>query len=169
MPHVLYIRGCPGAGKHTVAKAVERLLGWPRLWSHHFDPVYRIVGDHRVPGLTDKLMRVTASYFMDQKRSLIVVRPSRQTWGMECIQRDALERKYSFIPVRLTATYETMLARVESRQNESPFRVNTREGLDEYLNSRNEEVFPGENVIGTDMITAEEVAAKIRELIPTGS
>jgi shikimate kinase len=169
MPHVLYLRGCPGTGKNTIARILERELGWPRLWVHHWDSLYRVIGDYKVPDLTDRLMRVAANYLMEQKRSLLVVRPSRQIRGMDCVREEGNKFGYTFIPVRLTATYETMLARVESRQNESPFRVNTREGLDEYLNSRKEEEFIGESVIETDKMTAEEVAAKIRELIPSGS
>jgi len=168
MPVALYLRGAPGTGKNTTARILERGLGWPRLWVHHFDPLYRIVGDHRLPDLTDRLMRVAANYLMEQRRNLLVVRPSRQTRGMECVQDEAKKFGYTFIAVRLTASYESMLARVQSRQNESPFRVNSKDGLDEYLNSRKEEEFANEIVISTDKMNPEEVAAKIRELIPSG-
>ena len=103
MPTVLYIRGEPGSGKSTVARVLERDLGWPLVWVHHFDPIYAAIGEHRVPDLTDKLIRSVALHLMVQDRSMIVVRPSRQTWGMECVAKDAKANRYKFVPVRLAA------------------------------------------------------------------
>ncbi len=165
MPTVLYLRGVPGTGKHTVARILERDLGWPRLWVHHFDAIYRIIGEHRVPDLTDKLFRDVADYLMQKQRDFIIVRPSRQTRSMESIAEECRKFGYSFLPVRLTASYDTLLTRVTRRWHESDFRVNSKAGLDEYLGDRKEEEFPGEHVVNTDKLTPEDAAAQIRKLI----
>lgn len=166
MPLCLYIRGEPGSGKNTVARILERDLKWPRLWCHQYDTTFKVVGEHRCPDLTDKLMRVTANYLMQQKRDLLVVRPSRQTWGMRGIAEEAEAFGYTFVPVKLTASYQTLVTRVTRRWSESPFRLTTKEALDEYLAARHEEAWSGEHVIDTDKLTPEQVCGRIKELLP---
>ncbi len=167
MPTCLYIRGVPGSGKHTVGCLLERDLGWPMLWVHLFDPVYATVGEHKAPDLTDRLMAAAADYLIHYKgRDLIVVRPSRQIAGMQRIRDDASAHGYKFIPVRLTAAYPILATRVTRRWTESPFRLTTREALDEYLADRPEEAFPGEFVVETDRMSPEQVAGRIKELLP---
>lgn len=165
MPTCLFLRGVPGSGKNAVARLLEKDLGWPRLWVHHFDSVYRSIGEYRVPELTDKLIRDVASHLMNQKRDFLIVRPSRGTWGIECIEREAKYRGYNFVVVRLTADYDTLVKRVEGRQAESPFRLTTREALDEYLNARRDESFHGEHLIDTVDLSPAEVAGRIKELL----
>ena len=166
MPTVLYLRGTPGTGKRVTADILERDLGWPVVWVHFFDKVYAAIGSHQVPDLTDKLIRATAGHLMAWGRDFIVVRPSRQAWGMECVKADASARGYKFLPVRLTAAYPVLVQRVTRRWHESPFRVTTREALDEYLAARAEEPFPGEFEVKTDHLTPEQCAGRIKELLP---
>lgn len=166
MPVCLYMRGEPGTGKNTCARLLERDLGWPRLWVHHFDAVYRVIGEYRVPDLTDKLIRSVAAHLMQQKRDFMVVRPSRQTWGMDGVANDARREGHTFVPVRLTADYETLVTRVTRRWAESPFRLTSKEALDEYLGGRQGQPFPGEHVIDTTDLTPEQVAGRVKELLP---
>jgi hypothetical protein len=165
MPTLCYIRGEPGTGKDTVSSLLVRDLGWPRVWVHSFDPVYAAIGEYKVPSLTDKLIRSTANHLMDAGRDLIVVRPSRQVWGMDGLREDAERKRYTFVAVKLAADYKTLVTRVTRRWTESPFRLTTREALDEYRNSRKEEPFAGETVIDTTALTPEQVAGKIKELL----
>jgi len=166
MPTCLYLRGVPGTGKRTVSDILERDLKWPVLWCHHFDATYKAIGEHRCPVLTDELMRVVAEHLMDDGRDFLAVRPSRSIdsiWSMEYLADQYL---YTFLPVRLTAPYATLCTRVTRRWHESEFRITTKEALDEYLNARPETEFPGEHVIDTERLTPEQVAGRIKELLP---
>ncbi len=170
MPTCLFIRGEPGSGKDTVSRILESDLGWTRLWVHHFDAVYKAIGEHRVPRLTNTLIDAVVVHLMSENRiwnldrNIIVVRPARQSWAVQTISLEALEYGYRFIPVRLTASYETLLDRTCSREP-TGFRIHDGASLDEYLNSRPLEEFPGEHVIATDALTPEEVADKIKGLL----
>ncbi len=166
MPTVLYLRGSPGSGKRTVADVLDRDLHWPVLWVHSFDAVYRIIGEYKTPDLTDKLIRDVACHLMQRNRDFMVVRPSRQTWGMRGVAEEAKSFDYTFVPVMLTASYATLLTRVTRRWSESPFRLTTKEALDEYLAARREEAWPGEHTIDTDKLTPEQVCGRIKELLP---
>lgn len=167
MPTCLYLRGTPGTGKNTVARILERDLGWPRLWCHHFDAVYRVIGEYKVPELTDMLMRYVARHIIkNQGRDFMIVRPSRNRVGLDHIAPIARHHGYTFIPVRLTASYPVLVTRVTRRWAESPFRLTTKEALDEYLGARPESEYPGEHVIQTDDLAPEEVAGRIKELLP---
>ena len=166
MPTCLYLRGSPGVGKHTVGKLLERDLGWPLVWVHQFDAVYAAINEYKVPDLTDKLIRDVANHLMDRRRDFLVVRPSRRAWGLWSLGKDAATRGYTFVAVKLTADYATLAQRVTRRWHESPFRITTREGLDEYLGARSEEEYDGEHVIDTSRLTPEQVAGKVKELLP---
>jgi cytidylate kinase len=166
MPTLVYLRGEPGTGKETVSSLLVRDLGWPRVWVHNFDAVYKAIGEYKVPSLTDKLIRSTANHLMDARRDLIVVRPSRQTWGMWSLAEDAEEKRFAFVAVKLTADYRTLVTRVTRRWTDSPFRLTTKEALDEYRDSRKEEPFAGDHVIDTTSLTPEQAAGKVKELLP---
>lgn len=168
MPTVLYIRGAPGTGKNTVARILERDLHWPRLWCHQFDSIYKVIGEYKVPDLTDKLMLSVAEHLMTTGRDFMAVRPSRSNKGILDIWEAAKRHEYTFIVVKLEASYRTMVTRVTRRWAESPFRLTTKEKLDEYLNERPEEVFhaTGQYVVPTDDLTPEQVAGRIKELLP---
>jgi len=168
MPTCLYIRGCPGSGKHTTSRILERDLGWPRLWVHHFDAVYRAIGEYKVPELTDALIGAAARHLMRHGRDFLIVRPTRDAGTLLGIDTLTRRFQYALVPVRLTASYNTLVTRVRRRAcgNESPFRLTTKEALDEYLESRPEQPFEGEHVIDTDELSPEEVAGRIKELLP---
>lgn len=162
---LLYIRGEPGSGKHTVGRLVAAALGWPMLWVHDFDAVYRSVGDHRIPEMTDDLMNAAAKRMMIRGDNFILVRPSRNWISVDEVKREADYRGYRFIVVRLTAPYAILLDRVLSRSNNSATRINSKESLDEYLTARPATDFPGERVIDTADTSAEMVAGRIVELV----
>ena len=168
MPTCLYLRGAPGTGKRTVSDVLERDLGWPVLWVHHFDAVYKAIGEHRVPRLTDDLMNAVADYLTGQLRNFIIVRPTRDTTALKNLGMTAGPewRKSGAVLVRLPADYATLCTRVTRRWHESPYRITTREALDEYLNARPEEPFAGEHVIDTTHLTPEQVAGRVKELLP---
>lgn len=161
----LYLRGSPGTGKRTVADILERDWGWPVIWVHAFDAIYKAIGEYKVPDLTDKLIRDVASHLMSRKRDFIIVRPSRTAWGIENIKQAAKWYHCKLIVVTLTADTETLYTRVTRRWHESPFRLTTREALDEYLGERKGEAFDGEHTIDTTNLTPEEVAARVKELL----
>lgn len=165
MPTCLYLRGAPGTGKRTVADLLERDLGWPVLWVHAFDPIYKAIGEYKVPELTDTFMTATASHMMKQGRDIILVRPSRDFESVQRINKAAYWLGCTFVPVRLTASYATLCTRITRRWHDSPFRLTTKEALDEYLNARPESEFPGEHVIDTDKLSPEQVAGRIKELL----
>jgi hypothetical protein len=165
MPVCLYLRGEPGTGKDTVSNLLVRDLGWPRVWVHSFDLVYAAIGEYKVPSLTDKLIRSTANHLMDAGRDLIVVRPSRQTWGMWSLAEDAEQKRYKFVAVKLTCDYKVLVTRVTRRWTDSPFRLTTKEALDDYLGARKEEPFAGEVVIDTTSLTPEQAAGRVKELL----
>lgn len=167
MPTVCYLRGAPGTGKNTVARIIERDLGWPRLWVHQLDSVYRVIGNYKVPRLTDTIMRAVANHLCEDGKDFLFVRPSRDSESVYSI-RDMVMRfhpGYQFVAVKLTASYQTLVTRVTRRWAESPFRLTTKESLDEYLNARPESDFPGEHVIDTTALTPEQVAGRIKELL----
>lgn len=149
-----------------MAGILQRDLGWPMLWCHLFDPVYTAVGEYKCPALTDGLMREAARHLMDRGRDFLAVRPSRQAGGLRAVRADAAEYGYRFVPVKLTAAYPVLVTRVTRRWAESPYRLTTKAALDEYLAARPAEDVPGEFEVPTDSLTPEQVAGKIKELLP---
>jgi RNase adaptor protein for sRNA GlmZ degradation len=166
MPCALYIRGLPGAGKREVSNLLVRDLGWPRVWVHDFNATYKAIGEYKVPDLTDKLMREVCHHLMGRRADFLAVRPSRQTWGMWSLSKTAAMRGYTFVAVKLTADRSTLVQRVTRRWNDVEFRITTEEALDEYLNARREEDFAGEHVIDTTDLTPEQVAGRVKGLLP---
>lgn len=172
MPVCLYLRGTPGSGKRTCADILERDLKWPVLWVHHFDAVYKAIGEYKCPVLTNHLMASVVKHLIYQRHvNFMVVRPSRDISAMNVVKKHcetfAVHKpNYTFIPIRLTADYKTLCTRVTRRWHDSPFRLTTKEALDEYLADRPESEFPGEHVIDTTDLTPEQVAGKIKELLP---
>lgn len=168
MKTLLYIRGKPGTGKHTVSKIIANYLKWPVLWVHDFDAVYRAIGEHRDPYLTDDLMNAVAKRVMTSGRDFMIVRPSRDWVSVSEVEREAVYREYRMVVVRLTADYGTLQERIAARVvggDSSPFRVSTKAALDEYLSARPDTDYPGECVIPTDGIGPEIVARRIVELV----
>lgn len=165
LPTCLYIRGEPGAGKKTTADILKRDLGWALCWLHRLDGVYEIVGHHPPPDVMDQVLRPVVGYLMRQGRDILFVRPARSRLSVDAVSRQAKARGYKFICVRLTASYETLLNRVCQREP-SEYRVWDGEGLDRYLEARPLEPFPGEFEVKTDTLTPEQVAGRVKELLP---
>jgi hypothetical protein len=136
------------------------------VWVHQFDAVYQAIGEYKVPTLTDRLIDAVVDYLTLRKKDFVVVRPAREKHSVHAIGVDCELAGYNFIPVRLTADYRTLTQRVTRRSYESPCRITTKEALDEYLNARPEQPYPGEHVIATDSLTPEQVAGRIKELLP---
>lgn len=152
MSKLLYIRGEPGSGKHTVGRIAAEMLGWEYLWFHQLyrepsaDPVAiaRLV----LPGLAKRLAR---------GRNLIFTRPSRLRSTVAAVVAMAEAFGYEVRVVRLTAGRETLLQRVRSRKAE-PWRVSDDAGLDRYLADGGAEEWSGEQIVATDGMTPEQVA-----------
>jgi hypothetical protein len=107
----------------------------------------------------DEVTMPILRYLLDNGQSIIYVRPSADKETIEHIHD--LVRKYpdyTFHPVRLGASYETLLARVTQRDD--PYRIGNKEGLDDYL-KRGTATVEGELVIETDELTPDEVSQKV--------
>lgn len=163
--HFIYLRGQPATGKITIARILEKELGWKVFWFHELkNAVYDIVKEHRIPRLMDDLTRPILQFLLERGDNLIYVRPSPDKETIESVNSLLQEYPdYDIKVVRLTATYETLLERVKNRKDE--YRISTKEDLDEYVNSRPETPFPGEYSIATDEYTPEEIAKEIIKII----
>lgn len=165
MTTFLYLRGEPGSGKITVARILEKELGWTLFWLHDLDAICKIVGDHRIPRLMDEITIPIIRYLLKSKKNIIYVRPSRDSETVHLIQ-DLVNKDtdYNFKLIYLNATYETLCKRVSSRM-ENNYRIHTKDALDEYRGSRPKIHLPEEEIIRTDYISPEAVAAIIKSYL----
>jgi broad-specificity NMP kinase len=165
MRHFLYIRGNPGVGKITVARILEKELGWKVVWFHDLkNTIYNIVKEHRIPRLMDEVTQPVIRHMLQKEESIIYTRcsPDRQT--VEGIQKLVADNPdYKFTPILLTASYDTLVSRVSGRND--PFRISDKQDLDEYINSRPTAPIKGELVINTDGLSAAQVADKILNIL----
>jgi len=163
--HFIYLRGQPATGKITIARILEKELGWKVFWFHELkNAVYDIVKEHRIPRLMDDLTRPILQFLLERGDNLIYVRPSPDKETIESV--DSLLKEfpdYDMKVIRLTATYDTLLERVKNREDE--YRISTKEDLDEYVNSRAETPFPGEFSVATDGRTPEDIANEIIKIV----
>lgn len=157
----IYLRGQPATGKITVARVLEKELGWKVFWLHELkNTVYDIVREHRIPRLMDELTRPILKFLLERGDNLIYVRPSPDKETIESVRSLlATYPEYKVIVIRLTAAYETLLQRVTSRADE--YRISTKEDLDAYIESRVEAPFEGEYCIATDGREPADIAQEI--------
>ncbi len=160
MPNLLMIRGTPGTGKRTVSQILATKLGWRLFWLHDIDPIYKVVGNHRVPRLQDEISEAILRHLCKRQENVIFVRSARDRETCRGVKGVTLKYKHKFTLVTLKADYPILLERVRQRPDD-PYRIHDREGLDEYLAARPEAAFDGEHVIHTDALTVEQVAEKI--------
>ncbi len=109
--YFLYVRGNPGVGKITVARILEKELGWRVFWFHDVkNAVYNIVQEHRIPRLMDEVTAPIISRLLSKGDNIIYTRcsPDKETVDKvrSLVTSDA---SYTFLPILLTASYETCL------------------------------------------------------------
>lgn len=156
MPHFLYIRGDPGTGKITVARQLQRELGWELFWFHE---VYQ--KPETDPEGVDKLVLPVIESLVAHGKNIIYVRPSRSRASVEKVDRlVAWKHGYRFDVVRLHAQYDTIRDRVCARE---PLhnRISTEAALVAYLAERPMEAVEGEMVVSSDDVSPMVVMARI--------
>lgn len=162
---LLYLFGEPGTGKITVARILQQRLGWKLFWLHDLDSVCQIVGRYPLPRLMDEISLAVLEALMEGGEDVIYVRPSRDRETVEEVLCLAARYPHRAVPVRLTASKETMRQRVSSRPL-SQFRASSEADLDRYLSGR-----PATSVeveaytVSTDGIPPEWIAAKIQKYL----
>lgn len=164
MSTVLFLRGEPGAGKKTVADTLAADLGWPLVWLHSYDEIFRTLGYVPGPELMDTILQPVAERLMADGRDFLFVRPARSAASVRGVHLAAVARGCRFVVVRLTADRDTLARRVTERPA-SPFRVSTERDLDYQLLSRATEPYPGEHEICTTNETPEYVAWQVKRLL----
>ncbi|MBI5138272.1 MAG: hypothetical protein HZA95_00550 [Candidatus Vogelbacteria bacterium] len=161
----LYIRGNPGVGKITVARVLQKQMGWKLFWFHDLkNAIYNIVQEHRIPRLMDEVTVPVVRYMLEKGENIIYVRPSPDLKTVENI-REAVQAypEYTFHVVQLTAPYDVLHERVISR--EDPYRITNKKDLDAYMGERAMSSIDDEHCVATEGKTAEDVAMTIMRII----
>ncbi len=168
MKTLLFLRGDPGSGKHTVGRILAADLGWRLFWLHALDPVLKIVGgrplDADVAELMQNLSETILMHLMEKEEDIIYIRPDRTGAATEEL-RSAIKAwpNYRFVPVRLTASYETLVRRVHGRTSpEGTDRCDSAARLDEYQAARPFGEVEGEFLVNTDLLTPQQAAEAIK-------
>lgn len=166
--YFIYLRGQPATGKITVARLLERELCWKVFWFHELkNTVYDIVKEHRIPRLMDELTSPIIRYILDKGENLIYVRPSPDKETIETVEHIIAEYpNYQSYVFRLTASYDTLVARANGRDD--PYRISNQKDFDDYINSRNETDVTGEYAIDTTDLTPEQVTEQIISIVKAG-
>lgn len=154
-PTLLYIRGVPGSGKHTIGRIIADRLQWSYLWLHDVykmpfaDPIE--IARSVIPALANQ---------MREGKSIVFTRPSRLRSTVEAAAVLAGHCGYDFRVVRLTASRNTLLQRVTTRDRHD-WRVSDSEGLDEYLRDGGPERYPGEKEVVNEAVSMEKAATLV--------
>lgn len=163
----LFIYGSPATGKITVARILQKKLGWKLLWFHDIkNAVYEIVKVHRIPELMNEVTEPIIKFLLAGNDDIIYVRPAGNAETINRVKKIVeLSSDYNFTLVRLDASYETLLSRVSARKDE--YRICSKEDLDKYLADKGgtPKPFPGEFIVSTDDKTPEQVTAEILALL----
>ena len=163
---LLYLFGEPGTGKITVARILQKRLGWKLFWLHDLDKVCAIVDRYPLPRLMDKISLDVLEELMAEGQDLIYVRPSRDVQTREGVRDLADLNSYVTYSICLWASYDTLVDRIESRENGSALRISSKQGLDEYLSTRVPTlVVASEYLVHTENCIAAEVADEILDSI----
>jgi cytidylate kinase len=165
MKTFLYLRGNPATGKITVAKIIQKKLQWKLFWFHDLkNAVFSIVEDHKIPRLMDDITLPVISHLLDKKENIIYVRPSPDSKTVEQVRDQVMKRAdYSFVVVRLEATYHSLIDRVNGRDDK--FRISSQKDLDTYLSEREMVPVEGEIVLDTTNLTSDQVAEKLFKIL----
>ncbi len=167
MKTFLYIRGNPGTGKITVARKLREQLGWRLFWFHDLkNAVYNIVQEHRIPRLMDEITVPVVRFLLEKGENIVYVRPSPERETVASIHKTVQAfPDYRFFVIRLTASYDTLHERIIQRDD--PYRIHTKDALDEYVNGRTVVDIDGEHCIATDGISPDDVVQKILQIVQT--
>ncbi len=161
---LLYLRGEPGSGKITTARILAKDLGWKLFWIHDLDAICQIIGSSKIPRLMDTVTEAVIRELFRKQENFIYVRPSRDRETVAGITFEARSFGYNVVIVNLNAAYDKLVERVTNRSSNG-HRITTKEGLDEYLESRPQVAIHNETAIDTTWMKPEEVAAKIKGLL----
>lgn len=161
----IFIRGRPATGKITVARIIEKELGWKVFWLHELkNTIVDIVKEHRIPRLVDNLTDSILRFIMDRGDNVIFVRPSPDKETVEAIiGLVAAYDNYVIKVFRLSASYDSLLERAANRDDQ--YRIRTKQELDTYMHERKETPIKGEYIIDTDNKTPRQVADEIIAII----
>jgi RNase adaptor protein for sRNA GlmZ degradation len=156
----LFIRGLPGAGKITVARELERRLGWRILWLHAIkNAVQDIVKRKDLRDLMREVLEPIAKFMLAEQKSMVFVRPSPDRETVERMRAIVAEfPSYRFDVVTLIADEPELIRRSIDRQD--PHRIDSEARFRDYM-SRSALVAPlGDDdlVIETTHLTVAEVA-----------
>jgi broad-specificity NMP kinase len=159
--HFLFLRGKPGVGKITVAKLIEKELGWKVFWHHDLkNAVYDIVKDHHTSRLMDELMVLVLKFMMERGDNIIFVRPSLERETVEVVAKVlGGNPDYEVHVVRLEASYDTLADRISGRDD--PYRISNKKDLDDFFARKVVADIDGEHIIETDGLKPEDVAKKL--------
>ena len=111
---LLYLFGEPGTGKITVARILQKRLGWKLFWLHDLDKVCAIVDRYPLPRLMDKISLAVLEELMAEGQDLIYVRPSRDMQTREGVRDLADLNNYVTYSICLGALYDTLVDRIKS-------------------------------------------------------
>jgi broad-specificity NMP kinase len=129
----LFIRGLPASGKISIAKKLEKKLGWKIIWLHSIkNAIFDIVKEHNLSELMRKVMEPITEYVLDSGNSIIFVRPATKTKTVLRMKKlVAKYPDYRFDLVTLVADQVELLKRARARKD--PYRINNKTRLNEYM------------------------------------